>query len=558
MNPRLGPFEVDLEGRRLLQGGTPITLREQSFQVLAALLERPGEIITREELRRRLWPSDTFVDCEIALNSAVSRLRGALGDSADSPSFIETIPKRGYRLVVPLAKQPAVAVMPLANQPPGATDEYFSDGLTDELIRVLSRIDGLRVTGRSMTLRFKDLPWDVRRVGRELGVEAVLEGSIWRSGERIRITVNLVGVKDGFNLWSQRFDGTLGDLFGIQDQVCAAVAEALHVRLVPAIPESRPSNGKSYVPYLKGAFLLKKRRPEDFRRAFEYLQEAIRLEPAFAEPYYGAAMFYNVSAVFGALPPSTALPKAEELVSRGLALDGNSVNLLSTLGMLRMLQWCWQESEQTYRRAISLEPANAFPHMCYPLLCSLLGRHDEAVAHAARSVELDPLDLMTNYRLMQANYYARRYEEAVRTGRIAIELAPDSPYTHFYLALSLAALGEKEEAWRTANVGQKLNDGLPLGEGYFGYLAGVLAQSAEARGVAAELEARRETGYCPALPIAWTYLGLGERAACLKWLETALAEREPYLGSLTVFPGYDAIRTDRKFKRLVQALQFPT
>jgi TolB-like protein/tetratricopeptide (TPR) repeat protein len=526
--------------------------------VLSALLERPGEIVTREELRKRLWPSDTFVDFEVALNSAVSRLRGALGDSADSPSFIETIPKRGYRFVIPIAKQPAVAVMPLANQAADAKDEYFSDGLTDELIRVLSRIDGLRVTARSVTFRFKGRLWDVRQVGRELGVEAVLEGSVWRSGDRIRITVNLVGVKDGFNLWSQRFDGTLGDLFGIQDKVCAAVAEALHMRLAPRIRESRPSNVKAYVQCLKGAFLLKKRRPEDVRRAFEYLQEAIQLEPDYAEPYYGAAMFYIVSAAFGALPPCTALAEAEALVSKGLALDEDSVSLLSTLGMLRMFQWRWRESEQTYRRAISLEPTNAFPHMCYPLLCSLLGRHNEAVSHAAKSVELDPLDLMTNYRLMQANYYARRYDEAVRTGRIAVELAPDSPYTHFYFALSLAALGSKEEAWSTANLGKKLNDGLPLGEGYFGYVAGVLEHTVEARRVVTELEARRKKGYSPALPIAWTYLGLGERAASLEWLEAALAEREPYLGSLMVFPGYDAIRDQRRFKRLAQELKFPT
>ena len=176
MNVRFGAFEVDLEGRRLLKRGMPITLREQSFQVLAALMERPGEIVTRDELRRRLWPSDAFVDFEVALNSAVSRLREALGDSANSPSVIETIPKRGYRFVVPIPKRPAVAVMPFVNQTGDAKDEYFSDGLTDELIRVLSRIDGLKVTAPCVVFRFKGQPRDARQVGRELGVEAVLEG----------------------------------------------------------------------------------------------------------------------------------------------------------------------------------------------------------------------------------------------------------------------------------------------------------------------------------------------------------------------------------------------
>ena len=557
MNVRFGAFEVDLEGRRLLKGGVPIALREQSFQVLAALMERPGEIVTREELRQRLWSSDTFVDFEVALNSAVSRLRDALGDSANSPSVIETIPKRGYRFVIPIAKRPAVAVMPLVNQTADAKDDYFSDGLADELIRVLSRIDGLRVTARSVAFRFKGQNWDARTVGRELGVEAVLEGSVWRSGDRIRITVNLVGVKDGFNLWAQRFDSNLGDLFGIQDEVCAAVAEALHVRLAVQVPEKRPSDMRAYVQYLKGAHLLKKRRPDDVRRAFEYFQEAIRLDPGFAEPYYGAAMFYNVSAAYGALPPQSALPKAEDLLSKGLALDENSPSLHSTLGMLRAFQWRWAESEQAYKRAISLEPANAFPHMAYPILCSFLGRHNEALLHAGKAVELDPLDLMTNFRLVQANYYSRRYDEAVRTGRIAIELTPDSPYTCFYLALSLTALGIKDEAWNMANKGRKLNDGLPLGDGHFGYVAGVLGHITEARSVLRELESRREGGYGPALPIAWTYLGLSETPSALEWLETALAEHDPFLGSAMVFPAYDAIRDQGRFMSLTHELNLP-
>ena len=558
MNTRFGAFEVDLEGRRLLKKGTQIPLREQSFQVLAALIDRPGEIVTREELRKRLWSSDTFVDFEVALNSAVSRLRDALGDSADEPSFIETIPKRGYRFVAPIPKRPAVAVMPFVNQTAEAKDEYFSDGLTDELIRVLSRIDGLRVTASSVVFRFKGQRCDARQIGRELGVEAVLEGSIWRSGDRIRITVNLVGAKDGFNLWAQRFDGNLGDLFTIQDQVCASVAEALHMRLASQIPKRHPSNAVAYMQYLKGAYLLKRRRPEDIRRAFEYQQEAIRLEPDYAEPYYGAGMFYIVSTAYGAMPPRTALRKAEELVSKGLALDENSTRLHSTLGMLRMFQWRWAESEQAHKKALSLEPTNEFPHMCYPILCSFLGRHDEAVFHAAKAVELDPLDLMTNFRLVQANCYAGRHEEAVRCGRIAIQLTPESPYTYFYLALSLVALGSKEEAWEIANTGRKLADGMPLGEGYFGYLAGATGHTVEARGVVDDLQGRREKGYGPALPIAVTCLGLGETAAGFQWLETALAERDPFLGSLMVFPAYDAIRNQPKFRQLVEQLKLPT
>jgi TolB-like protein len=555
MSVRFGAFEVDLEGRRLLKRGMPITLREQSFQVLAALMERPGEIVTREELRRRLWSSDTFVDFEVALNSAVSRLRDALGDSANSPSFIETIPKRGYRFVVPIPKRPAVAVMPFVNQTGDAKDEYFSDGLTDELIRALSRILGLRVTAGSVVFRFKGQRCDARQIGKELGVEAVLEGSVSRTGDRIRISVNLVGVKDGFNLWAQRFDSNLGDVSTIQDEVCSAVAEAMHIRLASQSAKAHPRNATAYMLYLKGAYLLKRRRPDSIQRAFEYQQEAIRLEPNWAEPHYGAAMSYIVRTIYGEMPPDRALPEAEKLVSSGLALDDHSAVLHSTLGMLRMLQWRWAESEKAHRRAISLEPGNAFPHQTHTIFCSFLGRHEEAVSHAAKSVELDPLDLMTNFRLVQANCYARRYDEAVRAGRIAIELTPDSPYTFFYLALSLAALGSNEEAWEMASMGSKLAGGMPLGEGYFGYLAGVLGHTVAAREVVEKLEAGREKGYVPALPIVWTYLGLGATAEALHWLTKALAERDPFLGSLMVFPAYDAIRDRPEFRRLAQELK---
>jgi len=558
MSVRFGAFEVDLEGRRLLKRGMPVTLREQSFQVLAALMERPGEIVTREEFRRRLWASDTFVDFEVALNSAVSRLRDALGDSANSPSFIETIPKRGYRFVVPIPKRPAVAVMPFVNQTGNVKDEYFSDGLTDELIRALSRVQGLRVTAGSVVFRFKGQRCDARQIGNELAVEAVLEGSVWRTGDRIRISVNLVGVKDGFNLWAQRFDSNLGDVFTIQDEVCSAVAEAMHIRSGSQPPKAHPSNATAYMLYLKGAYLLKRRRPDSIQRAFEYQQEAIRLEPDWAEPYYNAAMSYIVRTIYGEMPPGHALSEAGNLVSKGLALDENAAVLHSTLGMLRMFQWRWAESEKAHRRAISLEPANAFPHQCYSILCAFLSRHEEAVSHAARSVELDPLDLMTNFRLVQANWYARRYDEAVRAGRIAIELTPDSPYTYFYLALSLAALGSHEESWEMASTARKLAGGLPLGEGYFGYLAGVLGHTVEAHSVIDELQGRRQSDYSPALPIAWTYLGLGETVSALEWLETALAEHDPFLGSAMVFPAYDAIRDHARFMRLTHKLNLPT
>ena len=281
-------------------------------------------------------------------------------------------------------------------------------------------------------------------------------------------------------------------------------------------------------------------------------------EPAYVQPYSGSGdVLLRERGVWGAAG-SIGASRGRESGHEGSGSGSEFSHAAQVLGILRMYEWRWAESEKAHLRAMNLESGNAFAHMMYPILCSILGRHDEAVVHAEKAVEFDPLDLMTNFRLVQVNYYARRYEDAVRTGRIAVELTPDSPYTFFYLALSLAAVGLKDEAWDIANKGKKLNEGLPLGEGYFGYIAGVLEHTAEALRVVQELEARRAEGYGPALPIAWTHLGLGETAAGFQWLETALAERDPFLGSAMVFPAYDAIRDQARFMRLARELKLST
>jgi TolB-like protein/tetratricopeptide (TPR) repeat protein len=554
MLAHFGPFEVDTENGRLLKHGIAVGLREQPFRVLVALLERPGDVVTRDELRRRLWSHHTFVDFEVGLNSAVSRLRHALDDPADSPQLIETVPKRGYRFIGAVPRQRSLAVMPFLNQTSDPSGELLSDGLADELICALSRIKGLKVAARSVVARYKAPTYDLKQAGREIGVDAVLEGSVRQAGNRIRINVHLVNAQDGFELWAHRFDSDWKDIFAIHDVVASGVAEALRVRLAPTPSENRPHVAEAYTSYLKGHHLTKRHTPANLRRGLEYFQEAIRLDPRYALPYHGAALYYILGALMGTLDPSAALPEADDLIARGLALDADSAMLQNTLGMLRMFQWRWQESERAYRRAIVLDPANAYPHMMYALECTFLGRHDEALREARRALELEPLDPMTNFRLVQSSYYAGHYDEAVRSGRTAIELSRDFPYTHWYVAWSLVALGTQDEAWAMANEARGLGAAQPLSEGHFGYVAGALGHGAEARAVLEDLLGRRERSYCPAVPIAWTYLGLGDAGRSLDWLETALAEREPYLGSVMVFPGYHQVRNRARFRDLVHQM----
>ena len=231
--------------------------------------------------------------------------------------------------------------------------------------------------------------------------------------------------------------------------------------------------------------------------------------------------------------------------------------LQNTLGMLRMFQWRWQESERAYQRAIALEPANPHPHMMYALERSFVGLHDEALREAHTALDLDPIDPMLNFRVVQCSYYARQYEAAVRCSRTAIELSPDFPYTYPYMAWALVATGAKDEAWNIAQQGRALGRGQPLCEGQFGYVAGVLRRTVEAADVIAELTARRQRSYSPALPIAWTCLGVGDMGSCLQWMEIALEEREPYLANASVFPGYDPLRADARFVRLLEHIRPP-
>jgi TolB-like protein/Flp pilus assembly protein TadD len=549
-----GPFELDPQSGTLRKHGTAMRLREQAIQVLAALVERPGELVTRDELRRRLWNEGTVVDVDVGLNTAISRLRQVLNDPVSAPRFIETVPKRGYRFIASVPKQHSLAVMPFVNQSPDLESDYFSDGLTEELIRACWRIDGIRVAGRATVSRFQNQPYDPRLAARELGVDSILEGSVRRSAGRIRIHVHLLSGEDGFEIWTERFDADWKDLFAIQEHVAECIAEVLKTRLRRTTPGSWPENTEAYTAYLKGHFLIKRHSPANSARALQYFEEAIQSDPGYALAYHGAAVVHILDTLLGASAPRDGMTKAENLLEQGLTLQTDSAMLQNTLGMLRMFQWRWRESEDAYRRAIALEPSNPHPHMMFALHHSFSGRHEEACQEAQTALQLDPVDPMMNFRVVQVAYYARRYDAAIQSARTAMDLAPDFQPPCGYLASALLAAGHAEEAWRMTQKARMLGHGLPFCEGGFGYIAGVLGHTAEARDVMAGLTARRQSRYGPALPIAWACLGLGDVDGCLQWMQTAIEEHEPYLAAMAVSPIYDRLRPNPEFGRLLRSV----
>jgi TolB-like protein len=261
------------------------------MEVLIALLERPGELVTRDDLCRRLWNDGTVVDFEVGLNTAVSRLRQVLDDPIDSPRFIETIPKRGYRFLAPLQRQPSLAVMPFINQSPDPDGDYFGDGLTEDLISALWRIEGIRVSGRATVWRFKNQKYEPQRVAKELEVDAILEGTVRRNAGRIRINVQLVNGQDGFALWSDRFDGDLTEIFAVQDRVTECVAQALKARLSTTRFSGRTHNAEAYTAYLKGHYLIKRHTPVNSKRPWITLRRRFASTRGTRSPITGERWF---------------------------------------------------------------------------------------------------------------------------------------------------------------------------------------------------------------------------------------------------------------------------
>src|SRR5271157_586702 len=368
---RFGPFEADCQSQELKKQGVRLRLSRQSFQILKVLLERPGELVTREELRQTLWPSDTFVDFEHSLNAAVNRLRECLGDDADNPHYIETLPRRGYRFVAPIEGRgsklgptgqklwavlvvtilalavvagglwhksrqraarprgtPSIAVLPFADLSPSHDQEYFSDGLAEEILNDLAKIPNLRVVARTSAFQFKGKNEDLRVIGRKLNVENVLEGSVRREGTRVRITAQLVEANGGFHLWSESYDRDLNDVLTVQDDIATAVTSALQLKLLPGksptiLPRSRTTSPEAYQDFLQSRNFATRMDKTSQQKALEYANEAIQADPHYAAAY---ALRASLTVNFGAggwTEYSEAIENARRDIEKAIELDPN-------------------------------------------------------------------------------------------------------------------------------------------------------------------------------------------------------------------------------------------
>jgi TolB-like protein/DNA-binding winged helix-turn-helix (wHTH) protein len=618
-----GSFEVDLASGELRRQGRKIRLQDQPFRLLALLLERAGEVVTREELRDKLWPADTFVDFDHSLNTAVRKLREALGDSAETPRYIETLAKRGYRFVAPVtepgptaqpgpstgaqvpslppanrARLPAsargalvvvavvcttalvtywaprrpgprtrpgrrltLAVLPFDNLSGDLNQEYLSDGLTEEMITQLARLqpDRLRVTARSSTSKYKRAAGDIGRLRQELGADYVLEGSLRRAGERVRVTVQLIQAVDQTHVWAQTYDRDLRDVLVLQSEIARAVAAATALSLTPdahaRLARARPVHAESHLDYLRGRYFFWNRRSEaGVRQALGYFQRSIAADPDYAPAYSGLADCYmslGASSVVGGLPPRQAMPEAKAAALRALQIDPTLAEAHNSLANVHLLyDWDLAASEKEFRRAIELDPDFTTAHHWYSHTLMVLGRTEESLAESQRALELEPMHLVINGHLGWHYYYARQYDQAIEQYRKTLELDP-APLFQRYAAWAYLQRGKHREAIDALRVALGAGRNPPV-EGELGHALAVAGRRAEALAVLEGLRQLSATRYVSPYSVALVHAGLGDRDQAFAWLDKAYDERSDYMPYLKLEPMLDGLRSDPRFDALVR------
>jgi TolB-like protein/DNA-binding winged helix-turn-helix (wHTH) protein/Tfp pilus assembly protein PilF len=619
-----GEFEADLRSRELRRNGARVRLPDQAFLVLAILLERPGELVTREHIRKRLWPSDTFVDFDHGLNNAVNRLRDALEDSAALPRHIETLPRRGYRFigainsapplqVVPVSPEaqpqtaaipgkpasqrtflrlwiPLVAmvggllllllalrshshlspqihslvVLPLENLSGDPSQEYLADGMTDALTTDLANIRSVRVVSRTSAMHYKGSRKPLSEIARELNVDAAVEGSVSRSGSRVRVNAQLVQSANDRHLWAKSYEQELGEIMELQNTLAEAISQEIAAELSPeerlTMRRLRPVNTEAYEAYLKGRFYWNKRTVPALQTAKRFFVEATEKDPRYALAYAGLADVYDVlgSGVAAALPPREAMRHAREAATKAIELDARlAEGHTSMAGIKFSFDWDWQGAEMEFRRAIELNPNDVTAHFWYAQLLLALGRWDESLASINKAAQLDPvLPQLASFR--GAIFHNRRhYDIALEEERKALVLDPGHFVPHFNLGRAYEQLGNYRQAVNEFQKALELSGDDFTTKASLAHVYAVSGDKPEAEKILNELK-QKLTNNNLTYQIAEIYIGLGHKDQAFQWLEKAYEDRSEWLTWIAIEPKLDPIRGDPRFAELLRRMNLPS
>jgi TolB-like protein/DNA-binding winged helix-turn-helix (wHTH) protein/Tfp pilus assembly protein PilF len=640
---RFGTYQVSLQSGELRKAGLRIRVQQQPMKLLEILLEHPGEVVTREELRTRVWPDESFGDFDQALNIAIGKLRSALEDSAENPRFIETLPKRGYRFIADVSvvdadappKRPespagdlprsqekerkaepgdkrqdaglavgskrrpwpmrgvivavalviiislsilsvwrfrsralaptgirSIAVLPLENLSGDASQNYFADGMTDELITDLAQISALRVISRTSVMVYKGAGKPLPQIARELNVDAVVEGTVLRSGDQVRITAQLIEASTDKHLWSQSYEGELRDTLALQNRVASAIADQIRINLTPqeqaALKSAKAVNPEAYQSYLKGRYFWNKRTADGLKAALAYFNQAVEEDPKYAQAYSGLADTYALLGdwQYGVMSFKEALPKAKAAAIKALELDGSLSEAHTSLGYsLRAFDWDFDSAGKEFQRAIELNPGYATAHQWNAMNLGLLGRPQEALVEMRKAESLDPLSLIINADLAEFLLLTHSYDESVEQGLKIIEMDSTFAIGHKQLGDAYLLKHMNKEAIVELQKAVELSGRSPICIADLARAYVASGKMNEAMKLLSDLEKSSNTSFTNAPHISMIYASMGDNDQAMHWLERAYEER--FNPSILLRSGFDPLRADPRFEELMRRIGLP-
>jgi TolB-like protein/DNA-binding winged helix-turn-helix (wHTH) protein/Flp pilus assembly protein TadD len=588
---RFDNFELDVRAEELRKHGVRLRLKGQPLQVLAALLKRAGDVVTREELRAQIWTTDTFVDFDHSLHNAIARLREVLGDSAERPRYIETLPRRGYRFIAPVdagdlpapsgaadSAPPAdlpshlrltkahalllttvfavlvisiaiwlartggaptsaaprlnsIAVLPLDNLSGDPSEEFFADGMTDQLITDLAKVSSLRVISRTSVLRYKGTKKGLPEIARELHVDAIVEGSVIRSGRRVRVTAQLLQAPTDQHLWAETYDRDIGDVLKLQGEVADAIAQQIRAQLTSQqqaqLRRAAAVDPAAYDAYLKGRlyFSTEFTKPDSLKKAQHLFEEAIQKDPNFALAYAGLADTFVYLALSGALQKDPAYQSAKQALAKALQLDDTIGEAHDTLGVLNwQFDWDWDAAEREFNRAIALAPSYSCAHEDRAIFLASVGRRSEAIAEIAK---IDQLDYgFSSADAESKTYYALGdYPRLIEASKRGLLLDSKDGSQHYYLGAGYEGTGELQKAISEYQQAMQLSDGSPGPSVALAHAYSAAGKKAEADKILRDLERKSKEASASPYTMATIYACLGENDKAFDLLEKAYSEK---------------------------------